>query len=82
MVKARGSLVSCMTNLCITISLSFPCELERYARYKNNIPAKTLLVVCVDLGSFLQLCNQFVDALLVILCVEVHNESVDHIDVL
>ena len=41
-------------------------------------PAQTFLVIGVDLRSFLQLGNQLVDGLLVLLCVKVYDECVDH----
>jgi hypothetical protein len=44
-----------------------------------NSPTQTFLVIGVDLRSFLQLGNQLVDGLLILLCVEVHDECVDHI---
>jgi hypothetical protein len=46
----------------------------------TNSPTQTLLVIGVDLRSFLQLGNQLVDGLLILLCVEVHDECVDHDD--
>lgn len=47
---------------------------------KAYIPAETLLVIGVDLASFLELCDQLVDGLLVLLGVKVHDESVNHGD--
>lgn len=43
-----------------------------------NSPTQTFLVIGVDLRSFLQLGNQLVDGLLILLCVKVHDECVDH----
>lgn len=43
-------------------------------------PSKRLLVIAVDLAGLLELSDELVDGLLVLLGVEVDNESVDHFD--
>lgn len=41
-------------------------------------PSKSLLVITVDLAGLLELSDELVDGLLVLLGVEVDDESVDH----
>ena len=45
----------------------------------NCLPAKSLLVIAVDLASLLELGDELLDALGIILSVEVNDESVDHV---
>ena len=73
MVKARGSLWSCITNLAFLFSAH-----SRSFWGRRVSPAKSLLVVAVDLASFLELRHELADALSILLGVEVNDEGVDH----
>jgi hypothetical protein len=57
---------------------SLPFQSTIGVKMQKNSPTQTFLVIGVDLRSFLQLGNQLVDGLLVLLCVEVYDECVDH----
>jgi hypothetical protein len=74
MVKARGSLWSCITNLFIALAWCLISLLKQ----SSYSPAKGLLVVAVDLARLLELGDELADGLGIILGVEVNDESVDH----
>jgi hypothetical protein len=57
---------------------SSPLSIHHRSQDAKNSPTQTFLVISVDLRSFLELGDQLVDGLLVLLCVEVYDECVDH----